>query len=187
MFNGSIFNPYGQAALPLVVVYFRGLLCFIEIGDKRVILNSRWYEEWYLDSELQKVGASIDQLKRNLLAVGVSDDEFWFALDTCGASAGSFIEIIEGFANESAESTDISDALILNASEYESVFSAVIAGDWLHVLYIDSDTQNAYNDYRNQNSNISAEIFPVLEAGENNIILSNGVSKVEIVPRWWEI
>jgi phage-related protein len=185
--SGSLFNQYGQIALPLIVVHFRGLNCVIEIGDKRVILNSRWYEEWYLDSELQKRGASIDQLKRNLLAIGVSDDEFWFALDTCGASAESFIKLIEGFTNESAESTDISDALILNASEYESVFSAVIAGDWLHVLYLDSDTQNAYNDYGNQNRNISAELFPVLQDGENNIILSRGVEKVEIVPRWWEI
>jgi phage-related protein len=187
MFNGSIFNPYGQAALPLVVVYFRGLRCVIEIGDKRVILNSMWYEESYLDAELQKKGISIEQLKKNLFTIGVSDEEFWRALDDCQGSSQFFINSIEEYANEYSTSEDISNALFLNASEYESVFSAVIAGDWLSVLYLDSDTQNAYNDYGNQNRNISAELFPVLQDGENNIILSRGVEKVEIVPRWWEI
>ncbi len=55
------------------------------------------------------------------------------------------------------------------------------------VLYLDSDTQNAYNDKGNQNSNINAPIFPVLHDGENIIAFDGGIERVEIIPRWWEL
>ena len=55
------------------------------------------------------------------------------------------------------------------------------------VLYIDSDTQNAYNDNGNQNMNINAPVFPTLPDGETQIAFSGGIERVEIVPRWWEL
>ncbi len=55
------------------------------------------------------------------------------------------------------------------------------------VLYLDSDTQNAYNDSGNQNLNINAPIFPVLGDGEIPIAFSGGIERVEIIPRWWEL
>lgn len=55
------------------------------------------------------------------------------------------------------------------------------------VLYLDSDTQNAYNDSGNQNLNINAPVFPVLGDGEIPIAFSGGIERVEIVPRWWEL
>ena len=55
------------------------------------------------------------------------------------------------------------------------------------VLYLDSDTQNAYNDNGNQNLNINAPIFPVLGDGEIPISFSGGIERVEIIPRWWEL
>ena len=55
------------------------------------------------------------------------------------------------------------------------------------VLYLDSDTQNAYNDKGNQNLNINAPAFPVLGDGEIRIAFSGGIERVEIVPRWWEL
>lgn len=55
------------------------------------------------------------------------------------------------------------------------------------VLYLDSDTQNAYNNNGNQNLNINAPVFPVLEGGETKIEWSGGVERVEIIPRWWEL
>ena len=55
------------------------------------------------------------------------------------------------------------------------------------VLYLDSDTQNAYNDNGNQNLNINAPVFPVLGDGEIPISFSGGIERVEIVPRWWEL
>lgn len=55
------------------------------------------------------------------------------------------------------------------------------------VLYLDSDTQNAYNGTVNQNMNINAPVFPVLHDGQVAISWSGGIEKVEIVPRWWEL
>ena len=55
------------------------------------------------------------------------------------------------------------------------------------VLYLDSDTQNAYNNNGNQNMNINAPTFPKLQGGETRISLSGGIEKVKIVPRWWEL
>ena len=54
-------------------------------------------------------------------------------------------------------------------------------------LYLDSDTQNAYNDSGNQNLNINAPVFPVLGDGEIPIAFSGGIERVEIIPRWWEL
>ena len=54
-------------------------------------------------------------------------------------------------------------------------------------LYLDSDTQNAYNDNGNQNMNINAPTFPTLPDGETQIAFSGGIERVEIVPRWWEL
>ena len=54
-------------------------------------------------------------------------------------------------------------------------------------LYLDSDTQNAYNEYGNQNLNINAPVFPVLGDGEIQIAFSGGIERIEIIPRWWEL
>ena len=54
-------------------------------------------------------------------------------------------------------------------------------------LFLDSDTQNAYNDKGNQNLNINASVFPVLGDGEIPIAFSGGIERVEIIPRWWEL
>lgn len=54
-------------------------------------------------------------------------------------------------------------------------------------LYLDSDTQNAYNNNGNQNLNINAPVFPVLGDGEIQIIFSGGIERAEIIPRWWEL
>ena len=54
-------------------------------------------------------------------------------------------------------------------------------------LYLDSDTQNAYNNNGNQNMNINAPIFPVLKYGESIVSFTGGIERVEIIPRWWEL
>lgn len=54
-------------------------------------------------------------------------------------------------------------------------------------LYLDSDTQNAYNDSGNQNLNINAPVFPTLTDGEVRVAFSGGIKRVEIIPRWWEL
>lgn len=55
------------------------------------------------------------------------------------------------------------------------------------VLYLDSETQNAYNNDGNQNNKINATIFPVIESGDNVVGFTGGITKVEIIPRWWEV
>ena len=55
------------------------------------------------------------------------------------------------------------------------------------ILFLDSDTQNAYNDSGNQNMKINAPTFPTLPDGETQISFSGGIERVEIVPRWWEL
>lgn len=55
------------------------------------------------------------------------------------------------------------------------------------LLYLDSDTQNAYNNNGNQNQNINAPAFPTLPGGEVTIQFSGDIDRVEIIPRWWEV
>ena len=55
------------------------------------------------------------------------------------------------------------------------------------VLYLDSDTQNAYNDNGNQNMIINAPIFPSLPVGEIPIAFGGDIEWIEIIPRWWEL
>lgn len=55
------------------------------------------------------------------------------------------------------------------------------------VLYLDSETQNAYNNDGNQNTKINAPEFPIIEPGDNVVSFQGGITSIEIVPRWWEI
>ena len=54
-------------------------------------------------------------------------------------------------------------------------------------LFLDSETQNAYNNAGNQNMNIIAPVFPVLPDGESLVSWGGNIERVEIVPRWWEL
>ena len=54
-------------------------------------------------------------------------------------------------------------------------------------LVLDSETQNAYNEFSNRNNYINAPEFPLLKDGENHIEFSGGIERIEIVPRWWEL
>lgn len=55
------------------------------------------------------------------------------------------------------------------------------------VLYLDSETQNAYNNDGNQNAKINAPVFPIIEPGNNVVSFQGGITSIEIIPRWWEI
>lgn len=55
-------------------------------------------------------------------------------------------------------------------------------------LVIDSDTMNVYKGTENKNNAVSVTGgFPQLSAGETEIRWSGGITKVEVVPRWWTI
>lgn len=55
------------------------------------------------------------------------------------------------------------------------------------LLWIDCDTQNAYDENGNQNTSIMAPIFPTLPYGTSSVSFTGGISHVEIIPRWWEL
>ncbi len=55
------------------------------------------------------------------------------------------------------------------------------------ILYLDSETQNAYNESGNQNMNINAPVFPMIPDGETSVSIWGGIEKIEIIPRWWEL
>ena len=54
---------------------------------------------------------------------------------------------------------------------------------------IDCDIQDAFKGAANCNSNVRLDSgsFPVLEPGNNGISLGNGITKIEITPRWWTV
>ena len=55
------------------------------------------------------------------------------------------------------------------------------------VMYLDSETQNAYNKSMGLNDRVDAPEFPILVPGENAISFDGGIEWVEITPRWWEL
>lgn len=63
----------------------------------------------------------------------------------------------------------------------------VVATELDGTLYLDSDTQNAYNANGNQNMNINAPVFPALPYGEIPIAFRGGIEQIKIIPRWWEL
>ncbi len=59
-------------------------------------------------------------------------------------------------------------------------------------IILDCENQNAYSQPgegapENQNINIKAIPFPTLAPGSNPVSFSGGITKVEIIPRWWEL
>lgn len=54
-------------------------------------------------------------------------------------------------------------------------------------LTLDCETQDAYSAGSNQNAAISAPEFPSLPHGLSTVGWSGGVTKIEIVPRWWTL
>lgn len=52
---------------------------------------------------------------------------------------------------------------------------------------VDCDTQNAYKLGDNKNSTIICPDFPKLINGENQIVISSGIEKIEITPRWYTL
>ena len=60
--------------------------------------------------------------------------------------------------------------------------------DITNTITINSELQEVYSDGVNQNGNIVApDGLPILEAGENVISYSGGITNVTISPRWWTI
>jgi len=52
---------------------------------------------------------------------------------------------------------------------------------------LDCDLQDAYKGLENKNATISAPTFPTLPPGGSAVSFSGGVTKIEVIPRWWTI
>lgn len=56
---------------------------------------------------------------------------------------------------------------------------------------IDCETENAYKDNSSNNCNgnivLSGDSFPVIPSGANGITLGSGITRIEIIPRWWQL
>lgn len=52
---------------------------------------------------------------------------------------------------------------------------------------VDCDIMDAHEGSTNMNQYLQVTDFPVLHSGSNGITLGTGVTKVEIMPRWYEI
>lgn len=57
----------------------------------------------------------------------------------------------------------------------------------INYVDVDCDIMDAYSDGTNCNPyvSVSSLLFPTLHPGDNGIGLGNGITKVEITPRWW--
>lgn len=51
---------------------------------------------------------------------------------------------------------------------------------------VDCDIMDAYEGSTNMNQYLQVTDFPVLHSGSNGVTLGTGVTKVEIMPRWYE-
>lgn len=63
--------------------------------------------------------------------------------------------------------------------------STIVISSVNEYVDIDCDIQDAHKGSINCNSNVSGK-FPVLKAGANNIVL-DGITRIDITPRWWKL
>ena len=54
-------------------------------------------------------------------------------------------------------------------------------------IYYDAETEKAYKDAVNLNAYISCKDPLLFERGEQNVSFTGGITKIEIIPRWWEL
>lgn len=61
--------------------------------------------------------------------------------------------------------------------------------DGAGTITVNSETQDVYTGTANKNYYVTlvSGSFPTLESGSNTITFSGGVTKVEIIPKWWTI
>ena len=52
---------------------------------------------------------------------------------------------------------------------------------------IDCDIQDCYESNINRNHQVTISKWPILNPGNNGISISEGVTKIQILPRWWTL
>lgn len=64
--------------------------------------------------------------------------------------------------------------------------TTVSFSDIADYVVLDCEIQDAYKGTLNKNSTMTGS-FPVLHPGNNIVSFSGGVTKIEIIPRWWTL
>lgn len=79
--------------------------------------------------------------------------------------------------------------LRVNSVNDRSLYSIIKIKSIDSYVTIDSELYDCYKDTANKNGTIVFEhgSFPVLTPGANEIIISGGITKVEVTPKWWTI
>lgn len=52
---------------------------------------------------------------------------------------------------------------------------------------IDCETMDAFEGQENRNNNVVLKNFPVLSAGDNNVTVGSGITRIVVTPRWWKL
>ena len=62
-----------------------------------------------------------------------------------------------------------------------------VASNALSYIDLDCELEDAFRDTENLNSCLELESndFPVLPPGNTSITFGTGITKVELIPRWW--
>lgn len=186
--NGSVvYNAYGFDALPLVkiVASTTTLTSHITIGNATISIAPQWWGYVSLNSRLEEKGASIKTIADNLSRIGVTAREFGVSLDACDADVNSFIQYISEFSDHGTTEEDILSALVLDKSKLGIVFGNEKNHPSVRLITVDCDELTSFNALCNQNHNVGAPVFPVLNPGENVVSWDNAIESVEITPRWW--
>lgn len=72
----------------------------------------------------------------------------------------------------------------IKINEYELLLNESKADPYVD---IDCDLKDAFYGAENRNSFLEVKSWPVLDPGENKVLLGEHITKMEITPRWWTI
>jgi phage-related protein len=190
--SNSVFNQYGEVALPVISIFYRESVS-VKIGDIKIDLFGLWYiNENILDKYLVKHGEGayatdfdLEYIRFKVNSAGLNVSDFNECLDNCGGNA---TKLYEDFSSKSSITVEQLYGIIGYENDiFQPAFDDFLASDLESCVSLDSDTLNAYNESGDQNELINLPKFPVFEPGETKIECEGGLRRIEIVPRWWEI
>lgn len=133
--------PCNIADDSLLSVWYEG---DTDAGNYSSVLKKLWYDDEHLDFHLQEYGCSLGQIKQNLLSVGVTNEEFYTALDNCSANGERFAENIWEAAYKEASDEEIAAAVMLKNEQFQEVFDLVSSEE------VEASERSAFNVEENK-------------------------------------
>lgn len=203
--GGKIYNEYGFETQPLFTIRLkagnhnnREGSGTVTIGKKTIYIKTYTWSYKALSDAIEgyrlDYDITIDKLIENLHKIGVSTDELGSVLDAMeeelrknvlGGEGAVFAELLRENANAGISLDNVWSALVMPEARWSLALQHLRHVSTTTVMYVDSETMEAYNELCGQNHNINAPEFLTLVPGENKISWSGDVVGVDIVPRWW--